>query len=39
MESTMRKIKRIFKSFIVAMINARRDAVLQKAKSGLYHWE
>lgn len=35
----MKKIIRFLKSVMVAMMEARRDAALQKAKSGLYHWE
>ena len=35
----MKKIFRFLKSVMVVMVKARRDAALQKAKSGLYHWE
>jgi hypothetical protein len=35
----MKKILGFLKSVMVVVVEARRDAAVQKAKSGLYHWE
>jgi len=35
----MKKIKRSLKAFFIAVMQARKEAAIQKAKSGLYHWD